>query len=233
VGEIFVRRDEFSRKNIVDYLEGHGFAVCVAPVAEYICYGNYVINNGLGEREFTRAQHFKMLITARVQQWWERRIKTLLARSGLYRFEMIDVDTTIAGVKHLINVNFRGEAILTVGLGMREMLGEGCGVVSIGPFGCMPSRVSEAILKKEMNGFGKARMLRNTFDERFVDKGSEYFPFLAVETDGAPFPLLTEANLEACIVQAKRLHDLRQKIHHTSISGKISRRATNPLEGNK
>ena len=233
VGEIFVRRDEFSRKNILDYLESHGFAVRVAPVAEYICYGNYVINSGLGEREFTRAQHFKMLITARVQRWWERRIKTLLARSGLYRFEMIDVDSTIDGVKHLINVNFRGEAILTVGLAMREMLGDSCGVISIGPFGCMPSRVSEAILKKEMNGFGKARMFHNAFDERFVDNGGEPFPFLAIETDGAPFPLLTEANLEAFIVQARRLHELRQKMHSSSISLKISRKAINPLEGNK
>jgi hypothetical protein len=32
------------------------------------------------------------------------------------------------------------------------------------------------------------------------------FPFLAIETDGTPFPMLVEANLEAFIVQARRLH---------------------------
>jgi len=206
VGEIFVRRDEFSRKNIVDYLEGHGFAVKVAPIAEYMCYSNYVVNSGLGEREFTLGEQLKMKLSAQVQQWWERRIKSIMAGSGLYRFEMIDVEKTIEGIKHIVNVNFRGEAILTIGLGMREILHDSCGVISIGPFGCMPSRVSEAILKKEMNPEGKARMFGKTggLERSFGATGA--FPFLAIETDGTPFPMLVEANLEAFVVQAKRLH---------------------------
>jgi predicted CoA-substrate-specific enzyme activase len=206
VGEIFVRRDEFSRKNIVDYLEGHGFAVKVAPIAEYMCYGNFVINSGLGEREFTLGEQLKMKLTAQVQQWWERRIKSIMAGSGLYRFEMIDVEKTIEGVKHIVNPNFRGEAILTIGLSMREILHDSCGVISIGPFGCMPSRVSESILKKEMNADGKARMFGATggAPKPFDTNGA--FPFLAIETDGTPFPMLVEANLEAFIVQARRLH---------------------------
>jgi predicted nucleotide-binding protein (sugar kinase/HSP70/actin superfamily) len=206
VGEIFVRRDEFSRKNIVDYLEGHGFAVKVAPIAEYMCYGNFVINSGLGEREFTLGEQLKMKLTAQVQQWWERRIKSIVAGSGLYRFEMIDVEKTIEGVKHIVNANFRGEAILTIGLSMREILHDSCGVISIGPFGCMPSRVSESVLKKEMNADGKARMFGKTggVEKHFAATGA--FPFLAIETDGTPFPMLVEANLEAFIVQARRLH---------------------------
>jgi CoA-substrate-specific enzyme activase, putative len=207
VGEIFVRRDEFSRKNIVDYLEGHGFAVKVAPIAEYMCYSNYVVNSGLGEREFTLGEQLKMKLTAQVQQWWERRIKSILAGSGLYRFEMIDVEKTIEGIRHLVNVNFRGEAILTIGLGMREILHDSCGVISIGPFGCMPSRVSEAILKKEMNANGKARMFGNTGTVEKAFSGTGTFPFLAIETDGTPFPMIVEANLEAFIVQARRLHN--------------------------
>jgi hypothetical protein len=71
----------------------------------------------------------------------------------------------------------------------------------------MPSRVSEAILKKEMNGVGKARMLHSNFGDKAVAGENGHFPFLALETDGAPFPLLTEANLEAFIVQAKRMHE--------------------------
>jgi predicted CoA-substrate-specific enzyme activase len=211
VGEIFVRRDEFSRKNIVDYLEDHGFAVRVAPVAEYLCYSNYVVNSGLGEREFTRKEQVRMQLTSRIQEWWEWRIKSILAKSGLYRFEMIDVAKTIDGVRHLINVNFRGEAVLTVGLALREILHDSCGVISIGPFGCMPSRVSEAILKKEMNVEGKKRLPGwEGLAGKFSDIGD--FPFLSVETDGLPFPQLVEANLEAFVLQARRLHERMRAI---------------------
>lgn len=206
IGEIYVRRDEFSRQSIVDYMEQHGFAVRVAPFAEYLCYSNYVINSGLGEKSFTLQEKVKMRLTARIQQWWEGRIKTLFEQSGLYHFEMINVEETITGVKHLLNENFRGETILTVGLGMREILNDSCGIISIGPFGCMPSRMSESMLKQEMHAVGKARM------PGWERKAMQYahmgaFPFLSLETDGSPFPQMVEANLEAFVLQAQRLHE--------------------------
>jgi hypothetical protein len=206
VGEIFVRRDEFSRKNIVEYLENQGIMVRVAPVTEYLSYCNYVVNNGLGEREFTRKEQVRMRLTSQIQEWWEWRIKSILSQSRLYSFEMIDVHKTIDGVRHLINPMFRGEAVLTVGLSLREILHDSCGVISIGPFGCMPSRVSEAILKKEMTVEGKKRLpgWEKRADE-FADIRD--FPFLSIETDGLPFPQLVEANLEAFVLQARRVHE--------------------------
>ncbi|MDR2729224.1 MAG: hypothetical protein LBB56_08820, partial [Chitinispirillales bacterium] len=66
--------------------------------------------------------------------------------------------------------------------------------------------IAEAILKKEMNVTGKARI------PGWAQRAHEYedigeFPFLAVETDGSPFPQLIEANMEAFVLQAKRLHE--------------------------
>jgi predicted nucleotide-binding protein (sugar kinase/HSP70/actin superfamily) len=210
IGEIFVRRDEFSRKNIVSYLEDRGFMVRVAPIGEYLAYSNFVVNSGLGEREFTKKEQVRMRLTAHVQEWWEWRIKSALSQSGLYSFEMIDVGKTIDSARHLLDVKFRGEAILTVGLALREILHDSCGVIAIGPFGCMPSRVAEAILKKEMNVEGKKRVPGwGKRAEEYADIGD--FPFLSIETDGLPFPQLIEANLEAFVLQARRLHDkLRQ-----------------------
>jgi len=206
IGEIFVRRDEFCRQTIVNYLEDRGFAVKVAPISEFLCYSNFVINNKLDERQRTPKEMLRVRITSQLQEWWERKIKTIMAQSGLYRFEMVEVEKTIECGDHLIDVAFRGEAILTVGLALREILNDSCGVISIGPFGCMPSRVAEAILKKEMNVTGKARL------PGWEQRAHEYeeigdFPFLAVETDGSPFPQLIEANMEAFVLQAKRLHD--------------------------
>jgi len=220
IGEIYVRRDEFSRKDIAAYLEKQGFMVRIAPVAEYLCYSNYVINSGLGERQFTFGENIKMQLVARIQEWWESRIKSIMAQSGLYHFEMIEIDKTVEGVSHLVNRNMRGETVLTVGLGMREILDDSCGVIAIGPFGCMPSRISEAILKKEMTPEGKARI--SGWSKRavqFSELGT--FPFLSIETDGAPFPPLVEANLEAFVLQAGRLHRKMQELH----KGRERRRA--------
>jgi predicted nucleotide-binding protein (sugar kinase/HSP70/actin superfamily) len=206
LGEIFVRHDEFSRKNVAGYLEDRGVAVRIAPVTEYLAYSNHIINQGLAEKEQTLADQMRLRLMAGVQEWWERRIKTILARSGCYRFEMIGVEKTIGSASHLMDENFRGECILTVGLSMREILNDSCGVISIGPFGCMPSRVAEAILKKEMNAEGKLRM-KIPFRNQALLREVPEFPFLAIETDGSPFPQLVEANLEAFVVQAKRVHE--------------------------
>jgi predicted nucleotide-binding protein (sugar kinase/HSP70/actin superfamily) len=124
---------------------------------------------------------------------------------------LVEVEKTIASARHLMDIRFRGEAILTVGLALREILQDTCGVISIGPFGCMPSRVAESVLKKEMNVTGKSRVPgweKKALD--YVDIGE--FPFLAVETDGSPFPQLIEANLEAFVLQAGRLHDFQKKM---------------------
>lgn len=222
VGEIYVRTEEFSRQNIVDYFEKRGFMVKVAPVAEYLFYSNYVVNQGLGEKEFSFKDQMKMVVVSRVEEWWERRIKTILAESGCYWFEMIRIEKTMASASHLMNENFRGECILTVGLAMREILNDSCGVVSIGPFGCMPSRVAEAVLKKEMNAEGKLRMNTVFRHKRVLEKIRE-FPFFALETDGSPFPQLVEANLEAFCVQAHRVHDIMKEHKKRVASGGIRR----------
>ena len=221
IGEIFVRRDEFSRKNIVEYLESRGFMVRIAPLGEYPYYGNYVLNSGLDERKVSLSEKLKRKAVSGIQEWWEERIKRIMAKSGLYHFEMIEVDKTIEGVSHLLDPNFRGECILTVGLAMREIIHDSCGVISIGPFGCMYSRMAEAMLKKELSPEGLARMP----DHASVPKGLESLPFLAIETDGNPFPQLVEANLEAFVLQAKRLHDL--------VGKKPSHKRANVLQANK
>ena len=206
VGEIFVRRDEFSRKNIVDYLEDAGFMVRVAPISEYMHYNNMVVNAGLVERPLTPGERMRIRLTSRLQEWWEWRIKSLLSHSGMYPFELTQVEKTVGSARHLIDINFRGEAILTIGLALREILAPSCGVISIGPFGCMPSRVAESMLKKEMNVEGKSRLPGWKDRARAFDDIGD-LPFLAIETDGMPFPQIIEANLESFVLQARRVHE--------------------------
>ena len=205
-GEIFVRQEEFSRKNIVTYLEDHGFMVKVAPIAEYVCYSNYLINKNLGLRKMPFGEKMKTKIATKLQKHWESRIKSILAKSGLYKFELIEVEKTMKKANHLIDEKLHGESILTVGLALREILHDSCGVISIGPFGCMPSRIAESILRKEMNSAGKNRAQKCGEKTNALEQIGD-FPYLSLETDGNPYPQMIEANLEAFILQAKRIHE--------------------------
>jgi predicted CoA-substrate-specific enzyme activase len=207
IGEIFVRQEEFSRQNIVSYLEERGFMVKVAPISEYICYINYLGNNNISDKKLSFSERARFKITSPIQTWWEKRIKSVLAKSGLYKFEMVGVDKTVACAEHLIDKKLMGEGILTVGLGLREILHDSCGVISIGPFGCMPTRFAESILRKEMNVIGKQR-LAGWEQKALAFKAIDTFPYLSIETDGNPFPQMIEANLEAFILQAKRVWDI-------------------------
>ena len=151
-----------------------------------------------------------MRITAHVQEYFERHVKRILSKSGLYKTEIIDVPETVNGVNHLLNNNFRGECILTVGVAMREILNHSCGIISIGPFGCMYSRMAEAMLKREMTVNGKMRMPGwKEKSQKFSEIGT--LPFLHIETDGTPYPQIVEANLEAFILQARRVYEMQHK----------------------
>jgi len=96
---------------------------------------------------------------------------------------------------------------LTIGLGLREILSHNCcGVISIGPFSCMPSRIAEAILTRSMNLNDKARATGDArLKGRYPMLGE--LPFLAVETDGNLFPQVIEARLETFMLQADRVFE--------------------------
>ena len=59
------------------------------------------------------------------------------------------MDTIIEYGKNFFDVRFTGEAILVVGCFFKDILHRVQGVISIGPFACMPTRVIEAVLSAE------------------------------------------------------------------------------------
>ena len=88
---------------------------------------------------------------------------------------------------------------------MTEIVDHSCGVISIGPFGCMPSRVCEAILTETMTDEGKLEISNDEIVKKVL-KTTKNLPFLSIESDGGPFPHIIEANFEAFCLQADRLH---------------------------
>ncbi len=214
VGEIYVRQDELSRQKLIGKLADRGIIVKIAPVAEFIYYINYL--SRLKILEGSRTDMAKMLelnLTYGYQNYQERKIKRLFERSGLYEFEMIDIPKTISHARHLMSRRFTGEAILTTGLALREVLHSATGVISIGPFGCMPSRVAEALLTEEMTLEGKIKASGNRDYMQMYD-GLSNLPFLAIETDGNPYPQVIEARIETFCLQSERVH--MKRLRHTA-----------------
>lgn len=208
IGEIYVRREEFSRGDLMKSLTEKGFIVKTAPITEYVYYSNYLL-----KKEILNGMSFKdrtlLHLKDRYQRILEKKIKKIFAKTGLVKFELIDIDKTMEIGERFISSKLIGEGILTTGLAMREILDDACGVISIGPFNCIPSRLSEAILKKEMTIEGKYRSLgigKNGYPEEIKN-----LPFLYVETDGNSFPQIIQSKIEIFMMQAEKIHKLLNK----------------------
>jgi predicted nucleotide-binding protein (sugar kinase/HSP70/actin superfamily) len=137
----------------------------------------------------------------------ENRLKTLLRKSGLTHAEIVDMNTIIDNARPFVSPNLTGEVVLTVGSAIAEVANQACGVIAIGPFGCMPNRMSEAILNETMNRADKFASAPKDMRLKSVLKDIEDLPFLAIESDGSPFPQVIHAKLEAFCLRAQRLHD--------------------------
>jgi len=174
-------------------------------------YIDYLFQNKLNVCPHSFKEIMKNKAKHALQVKYEKKIKKILARSGLYHYEECDIGHFIDNVKHLLPPEFIGEAILTTGVAMTEIVNNACGIISIGPFGCMPSRICEAILNETMNDEGKGYISKG---DRYVEnvlKEVSDLPFLAIESDGGPFPQIIEANFETFCLQADRLHEKMMK----------------------
>jgi predicted CoA-substrate-specific enzyme activase len=205
-GEIFVRRDELSRQYLTERLAEKGFATVCSPVAEWVLYCNYMVDKGLNPDDLSVFDRFKLKIRNKFQARYEKRIKSILSASGLVHAEPLDMDKIIRSASPFISKDLPGEAILTVGGSLTEVVSHSCGVIAIGPFGCMPNRLSEAILNEAMNSSDKLATEPHNQMLRTVLTDIDELPFLAIESDGSPFPQLINAKLETFCLRAERLH---------------------------
>jgi predicted CoA-substrate-specific enzyme activase len=205
-GEIFVRRDALSRQYITERLAERGFATICSPVAEWVLYCNYMVDKGLNPESMTLLEKLKFKIRNKFQTRYEKRIKSILSESGMTRAEPIDIDTFVNNASAYISKNLQGEAILTIGGSLTDIVSHSCGVIAIGPFGCMPNRLSEAILNETMTSKEKLDKDPQNHRLKAVLSDIENLPFLAIESDGSPFPQLIDAKLETFCLRAERLH---------------------------
>ncbi|MFP3999459.1 MAG: acyl-CoA dehydratase activase [Desulfobacterales bacterium] len=213
-GEIFVRRDSLSRQYLTEKLAQKGFAAICSPVSEWIRYTDYCIETDTEKwSQMSLGQRLKFKLRKIFLDRYEKRISSTLAKSGLSHSTSSEVQSLIENASSYISPRLGGEAILTVGAALTEIASEVCGVIAIGPFGCMPNRISESILSEVMTRRDKLGIPNREDYMEAVLSDHESLPFLAIESDGSPFPQLIEAKLEAFCLRARRLHDRMRTIN--------------------
>ncbi len=207
VGEIFVRRDQLSRQFLTEKLAKKGFATICSPIAEWMWYSDYTALTGLTHYSPNLKEKMGFMLKKFYMGRYEKRLKTLMTKSGLVHAEPVDIKRVIKNARPYIAPELTGEAILTVGSALTEIVSTVCGVIAIGPFGCMPNRLSEAILSKTMTGQTKLATDPTNPYLKAVLSDIQDLPFLAIESDGSPFPQLINAKVESFCLRAKRLHE--------------------------
>ena len=205
-GEIYVRRDALSRQQLPERLADMGIATVCSPVAEWVHYTDFLVEKGITGADMSLKDRLWFKLRQKIMSRYEHQIRALLSRSGLISTHSLPIDEIVHHARPYIAPDLTGEAILTIGSSLAEIASQVCGVIAVGPFGCMPNRLSEAILSKIMHRKDKLNSISNDEQVQKALASIEELPFLAIETDGSPFPQLIHAKLEAFCLRAERLH---------------------------
>ncbi len=228
VGEMYVRREHFAHKWLNRQLAKKGFILNIEYLSEWIYYVDYLMKIDLLESNKSLKNKIERKVRIVYMRNAEKKIKQILASSGYYKVRMTDVKSLLEHSKHILPVDYKGEPGLTLGLALHETIEHFAGVINLGPFGCMPTRVAEAITLPEMkieNKIESERLHNSSYslpDEIF--NGRMNIPFLTIETDGNVFPQVIEARLETFVLQAERVAQkislYRKKMKKSGLFGK-------------
>jgi hypothetical protein len=144
----------------------------------------------------------------------EKKIKKTLEKTGYYHYKKTEIKPLLNHSKHIIPLEFKGEPGLTLGTALYEGLDEYCGIINVGPFGCMPTRFTEAVAVPEMKVKNKIEAKRHftpKYNLNHVFNGNTSIPFLTIEVDGNVFPQVIEARLETFALQAERISKMMKE----------------------
>jgi predicted nucleotide-binding protein (sugar kinase/HSP70/actin superfamily) len=214
VGEVFVRRDYFSLAGIMEKLAERGFVVLSSPVSEWVRYVDFLRDRKMLQSKHNLAGAIEAAVSDFLHDHHEKKIKRTLASTGLSLYDRLDIDGYIRHSAHFFPWWFTGEPGLTAGSINYNLIDKWCGVVNAGPFGCMQSRMIEAVATPEITVEGKERSTAHAGlvkDLARYRRDIDVLPFFSVEFDGNPFSQILETRLETFVLQANRLHELMRR----------------------
>lgn len=203
MGEIYVRRDNFSVEEVSQMLISKGIYPKVTGVTEWIHYTDFArkfIMEGRRKREgwLRTLLHggLKDEAVYLIDKVWkdnvEEKIASALRPTGLIPHVPHDMNEIIGeGQREFVDPELESEATVSPAVGAAAMNDGYSGVVIIAPFCCLPGRLIEGVYAP----WAKARD----------------YPVLALENDGQPYPPNVVSRME---VFAHNVLRFESKRHH-------------------
>ncbi|MBL8028053.1 MAG: activase [Fibrobacteres bacterium] len=179
VGEIFVRRDDYSVSPLIDKLTDWGILTRISGLSEWIHYLDYVreyrLRNAFKGKSFFHkafSNYFVKLSLMKVEFLWkhhvQEKIEAAFRKSGLLPAAPSDMQNIMERAPEFTSKDFETEATLSPAVAATAMEAGYSGIVIISPFACLPGRLIEAI-------YAPWARDRN-------------FPVIALENDGNVYP---------------------------------------------
>jgi predicted nucleotide-binding protein (sugar kinase/HSP70/actin superfamily) len=195
VGEIYVRRDDFSVDELVDHLCRNGILAKVTGLAEWMRYCDWIQEKDLlrawrARPLWRRPISRRLLAYARVHattlamEHIEGRIRRVFEPTGLLPSCPHDMEAIMEGVDEFSHPDFETEATISSLVAARALREGYHGVAVIAPFACLPGRVIKSLLDPWTRVAG--------------------IPFIALENDGLPYPPNTLSRLEVFMLDVLR-----------------------------
>lgn len=170
VGEIYLRNNRFSNNHLIRSLEKLGLEVWLATFAEWPLYTSLTYR-----RDSIANFDFKGLLESTlqifVQRYHEHKIHRAFTRGHPLRSDY-PVDRVMKLATRYLQLDYKGEAILSIGKAI-EMAQQGAsGIVNAMPFNCMPGTVVSSLSKKISEDLGSIPWLNISY-EGLRDSGEE------------------------------------------------------------
>ncbi|MCF7762437.1 MAG: acyl-CoA dehydratase activase [Verrucomicrobia bacterium] len=182
-GDFFTRFNSFFMEGVPDLYARHGIILKPVDLTDLMLYSSYYhvaeSANGWGLRPgrlaFAKAcmrighpdgkLYLQRWAAFMAKRWSEGTYRRLFQKTGLLVTSSTDASAPYARASEHISPTIYSEITPTVGKGMQAAAEGYSGVILIGPFNCLPYRISEAILRPFSIEFG--------------------MPLLTCESDGA------------------------------------------------
>ncbi|MFZ5981931.1 MAG: acyl-CoA dehydratase activase [Candidatus Zixiibacteriota bacterium] len=170
VGEIYLRNNRFSNNYLIEKLEQLGLEVWLATFTEWPLYTSVTFRtDSIVERDLKG--FLKSSGQILTQRFYEHHLLKRFSKYFPLRHDY-PVEKNLGFAQNYITLDYKGEAVLTIGKAM-EMAYEGAaGVVNAMPFNCMPGTVVSSLSRKVAEDLGGIPWLNISY-EGLRDSGEE------------------------------------------------------------
>jgi predicted nucleotide-binding protein (sugar kinase/HSP70/actin superfamily) len=158
VGEIYVRRDDFSVDELIQHFSRRGIIGKVSSVAEWVYYCDFVRHYELKKRlnllpwyRRALAQESIDLVNWNIEHAYknnvEKNVRETLASTGLIPDSPHNMQEIMKNTeKHFVSQELYSEISISSGVAATAMMDGYSGIVNISPFACLIGRVIEGVL---------------------------------------------------------------------------------------